>query len=171
MNNLPFARRVRNFQRREQPREETFPGGARLRGYVRPKSERIKKTCVCCGAQTPQNSDIDKSIGQLAEKYGLIAYTIELHFSHSAPLILRDRASTRATKYDIVTDILNTLEESQIQMIEEIQLEYLGGDTYEFSKEEIDDLRLLISAFKNGGYLAQKNDYISIPAMRGEQMF
>lgn len=171
MHNLPFMRRVRNLQRHERPQEETFPGGARLRGYVRPKSERIKETCVCCGVQTSQNSDIDKSIGQLAEKYGLIAYTIELHFSHSAPLILRYRASTSATKYNIVTDILNTLEESQIQMIEEIQLEYLSGDTYEFSKEEIDDLRLLTTAFKKGGYMAQKNDYISIPAMRREQMF
>lgn len=157
MHNLPLVLR-------EQP-QGTFHGGARLRGYTGPKVNS-PKVCVCC-IPVQQNADIDKNIGALAEKYGLIAYTIELHFSHCAPLIIRDRASTRATIYDIVTDILITLDESQIQMIEEIQIEYLGGNTYELSQTEINEIRLLILELKKGGYVVQKNDYMTIPAMRG----
>ena len=160
---------IRRHRELEQPQEETFPGGARLRGYTRPKVNS-SKVCVCCMPTQP-NADIDKNIGVLAEKYGLIAYTIELHFSHCAPLIIRDRASTRATKYDIVTDVLITLDESQIQMIEEIQIEYLGGSTYELSQTEIDEIRLIISELTKGGYIVQKNNYIPIQAMPMGGMF
>ena len=161
MRNFP---RHRNIRLPEQP-EGTFPGGARLRGYTRPKLEQTRRACVCC-EPIIQNSDIDANIGKLAEKYGVIAYTLELHFSHGAPIIFRDRASIHATKYDIILDQLNTLDESQIQAIEEIQIEYLRGDTYEFTQSEIDETRLLVLELKKGGYMGTKNsDYMAIPAM------
>ncbi len=160
MRNFP---RHRNIRLPEQP-EGTFPGGARLRGYTRPKSEQTRRSCVCC--EPTQNSDIDANIGKLAEKYGIIAYTIELHFSHCAPLIIRDRASIHSTKYDIMLDHLNTLDESQIQAIEEIQIEYLSGSTYEFTQSEINETRLLVSELKKGGFVVSRgDDYLPNPAM------
>jgi hypothetical protein len=136
-----------------------FPGGIKLRGYKRPTDNELRHSCT--GHKSPDVSDMDLVAAQIMEKHGFKAYTIEVYFSHSPPMISRSSASSDADEFAIVYADLDDLPIKKIEMIEMIQIEYTDGEVYEFSDEEIAELKTVFTAMQRGGF-AEKSSNVPI---------
>lgn len=145
--------------RREEAPSGAFQDGIRLRGYTRPSPLKVEKTCCFAGNLKNSITDINKDVDNIMKSHGKMAYTVEVYFSWQAPLIFKEIGSSQTNPYDIVySDLLSVLSSTQVEMIEAIQIEYYG-EKFEFSKNDIEEIKVVALALINGGYIIKRDPF------------
>lgn len=141
------------------PPNGAFAGGIRLRGYTKPRENKIQKACAHARPKKIKTNDIEDNVKEIIKKHNMHTYTMEAYFEHSPPKIFKEITSINNDKYNIIyTVLLSNLCEAEIETLEWIQIEYMDGSIDEITN--IDEIKSTFLELYNGGYSNKANIFI-----------